>query len=435
MFKKLLKTKSIISYALVAPLLIFGLAAVLPGCKERNVQSAELEFWGVYDDSDIYKELIEDFNRKYPRVKINYYKKNYATYEDDLLNAIATGRGPDIMFLHHTWVPKYEDKIYAAPSDLVLLKYVQDNFVDVVFDDFVVDGRVVALPLSVDSLALYYNKDIFNTVGIPQPAETWEGFLEDVEKITIKDKRDNVIRAGVSMGAARNVNRSTDILSLLMIQSGAQMVNKEKTRVTFGQSIRIDNKTFNPGESALRFYTDFTNPLKEAYSWNNRMHYSIDAFYEGKAVMMFNYSYHLPTIRAKAPYLNFGVSAMPQIKGADKDVNYANYWGLTVSRNSSDAEMAWTFIAWLTEKENAQKYLELTKKPVARRDLVLWQKDDPDLGVFAEQSLTARSWYQADNLVVETIFADMIESVVTGRAIVADAILKAVNQIDVLMEK
>ena len=111
MFKKLLKTKSIISYALVAPLLIFGLAAVLPGCKERNVQSAELEFWGVYDDSDIYKELIEDFNRKYPRVKINYYKKNYATYENDLLNAIATGRGPDIMFLHHTWVPKYEDKI------------------------------------------------------------------------------------------------------------------------------------------------------------------------------------------------------------------------------------------------------------------------------------------------------------------------------------
>ncbi len=432
--KKLPKIRATTFYVFIAPLLIFGLAAAFPGCKSREVdRSAELEFWGVFDDSDVYEELLGDFNKAYPKIKVNYYKKQHSTYEKNLLEAMAAGRGPDIMMLHHTWVPRYEDKIWSAPQDLISIRNVQDNFVDVVFDDFVVDGSIVALPLSVDSLALYYNKDIFNTAGISQPPETWEDFLDVVDKITFRSHKSDIIRAGAAIGTARNINRSTDILSLLILQSGAQMVNEEKTAVTFNQNIAVDGEDFNPGETALRFYTDFANPQKSAYTWNDRMYYSIDAFYAGETAIMFNYSYHLPTIRALAPYLNFGVSPMPQIKDSARDVNYANYWGLAVSRNSSEAETAWRFIVWLANKENAEKYLELTKKPTARRDLVSWQKNDPDLGVFAEQSLTARSWYQADNLAIETIMADMIESTVSGGATIKEAISRAVNQINILM--
>ena len=421
-------------YIFIAPLLIFGLAAAFPGCKSKKVnRSVELEFWGVFDGSDVYKELISDFNEEFSNIKINYYKKQNSSYEKDLLEAMAAGRGPDIMMLHHTWTPRYEDKIWGAPAELISIRTLQDNFVDVVFDDFVVDGYIVALPLSVDSLVLYYNKDILNTVGIPRPPETWEDFLVAVEKTTIKSDEGDIVRAGTALGTARNINRSTDILSLLMLQSGAKMINEEKTKITFNQNVVVDEESFNPGESALQFYTDFANPLKSVYSWNDRMHYSIDAFYAGEVAMMFNYSYHLPTIRALTPYLNFGVSAMPQIKDSEKDINYANYWGLTVSRNSSEAEAAWRFITWLTDKENAQKYLDLTKKPTARRDLVFWQKDDTDLGVFAEQSLTARSWYQVDNLTIETILADMVESVVSGRTTVKESVNRAVNQINILM--
>jgi len=126
---------------------------------------------------------------------------------------------------------------------------------------------------------------------------------------------------------------------------------------------------------------------------------------------------------------------MPQIEESTKDVNYANYWGLTVSRNCQNIQEAWQFIVWLTEKENAQKYLELTKKPTARRDLILWQKDDPDLGVFAEQSLTAYSWYQVDNSSIEIILADMVESVILGQATIREAVDKAANDVTFLMQK
>lgn len=428
------KIKTITLYTLIVPIIFLSLTAALPGCKEPLAEEVELEFWGVFDDSDVYRPLIEDFNAAFPKIKINYYKKTYQTYEQDLLEAMAGGRGPDIFMLHHTWLPNYDDKIWAAPSELITLKELADNFVDVVYTDFVSDGYITALPLSIDTLALYYNKDIFNTAGLPQPPTTWEEFLTDAEKLTIKDERDNIIRAGAALGTARNVNRSTDILSLLMLQSGAQMVNEQKTGAAFDQTVNLNGESFYPSQRALEFYTDFANPLKSAYTWNTRMNYSMDSFSEGKAVMMLNYSYQIPVIRAKSPYLNFGIAPMPQIKTSTNNVNYANYWGLTVSHNCQNANEAWQFIIWLTDKENAQKYLELAEKPTARRDLILGQRDDPDLAVFAEQTLTAYSWYQVDNLTIEQYFADMVESVVLGAATIQEAINKAASDITLLMK-
>ena len=125
---------------------------------------------------------------------------------------------------------------------------------------------------------------------------------------------------------------------------------------------------------------------------------------------------------------------MPQIESSGKDIDYANYWGMTVSRNSKSSEQAWEFINWITQKESSQKYLEKTKKPTARRDLVNWQKNDKDVGIFAEQSLSAQSWYQVDSLSIENIFADMIESIVLGEETINKAIDKSINQINLLMK-
>jgi ABC-type glycerol-3-phosphate transport system substrate-binding protein len=83
--------------------------------------------------------------------------------------------------------------------------------------------------------------------------------------------------------------------------------------------------------------------------------------------------------------------------------------------------------------ESANKYLELAKKPAARRDLIDSQKSDQDLGVFAQQALTARSWYQVDNSSIEIVLADMIESVVLGESTIKQAIAKAANDINLLM--
>ncbi len=424
--------RKIIILAVAIAIILIVAGIIYWGRKPTLQDEVTIEVWGVFDDSDIYNKLEKKLQESHSHINIDYYKKSFATYEDDILNAMATNRGPDVFMISNNWVPRYLDRIQEAPSEIINLKRMQDEFVDVVYFDFVFNGKIVALPLGVDTLALYYNKDIFNTAGIAQPPVTWEEFIDMVEKTTILDEQGNIIRAGAALGTARNINRSTDILSLLMFHSGSSIFDPAKGMAVFDRSISLGGEMFYPGERALRFYTDFANPLKSVYTWNRNMDYSIDAFYKGDAAMMINYSYHLPTIRAKSPYLNFDIAPLPQAEGAESKINYANYWGMAVSANSRKREASWKFINWLASAEGAESYLALAKRPTARRDLIAIQEDDPDIGVFAKQALTARSWYQVDNLSIERILADMIESVIIGKATIKEAVGRAADKITAL---
>ena len=94
---------------------------------------------------------------------------------------------------------------------------------------------------------------------------------------------------------------------------------------SFNKSISAEDGIYYPGQDAIRFYTDFSNPSKRVYTWNRQLHYSVDACVEGKNAIIFDYAYNVPLIRERAPYLSFDIASMPQIKGREFDVNYANY--------------------------------------------------------------------------------------------------------------
>ena len=273
------------------------------------------------------------------------------------------------------------------------------------------------------------------------------------------------------------INRATDILTLLMMQSGAEMFDSESQRAEFAELPEgASGREMSPGESALTYYTKFSNPLKAEYSWNSLQHNSIDSFIEGKTAMMINYSWLVPRIQSRAPKLNFGVAKVPQNRdseGRGLDVNFANYWGFTVSKNKTISEddvrradesrsnyatneqrtaEAWKFVRFLTMPESysadllpptqeyadfdpAAEYIEKQKKPAARRDLIEEQKKDVYLGPFAEGNLIAKSWPQPDNLAVEKIFDEMIDDVVLRNQSTRDAIQKAQNAVNLLVRK
>lgn len=413
---------------IIIVLIIFGLMGT------ERPRPAHLEIWGVYEKGEILQELIDNYQKQNKHITIYYEKKPFLDYEKELINAFAIDEGPDILAIHNSWLPKYKDKVKEVPAELLSFNIFKKTFVDVVEKDLTIDNKIYALPLYVDTLALFYNKDLLNSAGISSPPETWEDLINDLGKLVKRNQWGGIDRIGVALGTAENINRSTDILGLLMLQNGTKMVSGDKQSATFNQSIFLEEELYYPGQDALRFYTDFSNPSKKAYTWNRQMPYSIDAFVEGKAAMMFNYSYHIPTIKERAPYLNFAIAPMCQIKGREFDINYANYWAFAVSKKSEVSYEAWKFILYLTQRENAEKYLEEAKRPTAQRDLVDWQKQDLELGVFAKQSLTAQSWYQIDSNAIETILAEAIESVVLGTATVQKAIETSTDQVTLLMK-
>jgi multiple sugar transport system substrate-binding protein len=398
------------------------------------VGSDTLEFWGVFDDASDFRLVIQDFESQ-TGTKVRYTRFPFEEYERSLLDALAAGTGPDIFMIHNTWMPKHADKVKPMPEEafnsipLMTIAEFREQFVDVAYDDLVFDDNIFALPLYMDTLALYYNKDLFNTAGIAKPPKNWDEFNESVEKLTRLDSRGNIIQAGSAIGTSQNINRSTDILSAL-IQSGVQMTDRDNSTATF--SLSVNNTPV--GDVALQYYTDFANPQKQLYTWNDNYNYSIDGFVQGNTAMMFNYSHQIDILRGKAPRLNFTVAPMPQISETDTKT-YANYWAVAVANSSDNYDNAWLFNSFLTSKDGMTVYLNETARPSARRDIINLQRSDVDLGVFAVQALSAKSWFQADNTAIETIFSDMIDDVNFNRASVTNALRAAENKVNILMRQ
>ncbi|HOZ16537.1 MAG TPA: extracellular solute-binding protein [Candidatus Portnoybacteria bacterium] len=427
-------------------LLVVGVVAVivfvvvmLGTIGKKTCVPANLEMWGLYDEPEVFAGFIKDFtDASKCSIKIVYKKMSADTYEQDLISAFASGKGPDIWLMHNTWLPKHKDKIKEFPQDILGfgIGNFQTIFVEVAENDLTEQGKIYALPLYIDTLALFYNKDYLNTAGIASPPDTWEQLLnEDLGKLIKKNQWGGIERAGISLGTAENINRATDILSLIMLQNGTEIIRADKKSINISGSITLDGKSYYPGKEALRFYTDFSNPAKISYTWNRQMPYSIDAFANGKSAIMLSYAYQISAIKSKSPYFRYNISPMLQLKNRSFDINYANYWAYTVSKQSKSPEMAWRFLLYLIEKENAKRYSQLAARPVAQRGLIEWQKkDNPNLAVFADQILTARSWYQIDSTKIEKYFSDAIESIVLGSATIDKAIGTLTNQINLLMK-
>lgn len=433
-----MKNKFKITALLLLAILIVSTGLGCKSCSKdeanENIPPVTLNFWGLWDDESVYGPIIDAYKTTHPNVNINYQKFTYDEYEDQLINALAAGRGPDIWMVHHTWLPKHSDKIACAPPELISGQEFQSTFVDVVGYDFMIEDYACGVALSVDTLALYYNKDLFNTAHLTEAPADWNTFKENVEKLTKLDDWGNIVQSGAAIGTSDNVNRAVDILYLLMLQNGTQMIDPETNRAAFNQYQNIEGQgSYNPGLVALQFYTDFASPRKKVYSWNPTLPNSIESFTSEKTAMMFNYFYQQAELEAKAPRLNYAVAPMPQIKGAQKEINYPNYWGYVVSSASENKADAWSFLAFMANKDSSKLYLDQTKRPAARRDLIQEQLQDPNLKIFAAQAITARSWMQIDEVATEEIFNKTIDDVVLERKTAEEALKNAATQVDTIM--
>lgn len=415
----------------------------------------KLVYWSVWNSSYDLNALTTAYKAIHPNISIEYHKIPYQDYEKELLNALAEDRGPDIFSVHNTWVQEYKNKILPIPATTKLAsKFVQGTikkeevvqfvtkksltpadiekqFVEVVGKDVLLDQQVYGLPLNLDTMVLYYNKDILDNKGIPLPPATWQDFEEQVHKIKEVDADGKIVLAGAGIGMGKNVARSSDLLSVLMMQNLTKMV-ADNGEVMFDLiPAQLKNKVkVAPGESALEFYTKFADSLYDYYyTWNDKMPNSLDAFINGQSAFFFGYAYNLATIYDKAPKLNFAIAPLPQIAGNPK-VNFANYWIETVSKKTKYQDAAWNFVQFISNKDNVKQYLDAQKRPTALRALINDQLNDPIMGVFADQVLTVKSWYRGSQPnEAEKIFIDMIDSVALGKSTAHEAIDIAVKKI------
>ncbi|MEW6610528.1 MAG: extracellular solute-binding protein [Patescibacteria group bacterium] len=436
------------------------------GCKQGDLaavreikQPVRIQWWGVFDDSDMFTDLFNAYQSLHPNVSITYRKLRYEEYERALLEGWAEEQGPDIFFIHNTWTSKYEPKIAPLPATIkmpVLLnpekgieksaavyretktltpQDVKERFVSAVLNDAVRNNAIVGLPLSVDTLGLFYNHELFDQAKITTPPKTWTEVKDMVKKLTILDTAGTLLQSGINLGGSANNNRSVDILTLLMLQTGTQMMKEGRTG--FHEGVWLESgELFSPGADALRFYTDFAKPTKEVYTWNSTLEEAQTLFATGRLGMFLGYSYQLPYLRTQGPKIDIGIAPVPHLNsdGTDagrKEINFANYWLASVAKRSSHQAIAWDLVLFATSPEHATAYLDRARKPPALRSLIQRYAEDPDLKPFVNQLFTAQTWYRGRNpAAMETAMRTMIDAVVDSSKTVNDAINFCAQQIN-----
>ncbi len=416
-----------------------ALVAILKTKKTTTTnEKIKIVWWQPFDNEEAVKPLIDDYQKAHPNVEIDYVKKNYKSlddYQNKVVNAIANNEAPDIWSLKNDWLPMDYKKLAPLPEKVISKSSYENTFFPIIKSDMAIKSNgqesIYGIPFSLDTLVLIYNSDIFQKNNIDAPT-TWKNFITGVQKLTQRDG-DNIQRAGAALGTANNITHNFDILSLLMLQNKTNMVSENKDEVYFNRSEERDGKTYYPGTSALKFYTDFALPQKTAYTWNNAMPSDVEAFISGKTAMVFGYSQDIATIKKRAPQLRFNTATIPQVNEGD-NIAYASFWSEVVSSNSKNQATAWDFLKFCIQKDNINKYY--SKKNEAEEytsssimSIAKNQETRQYIGPIAKQSSYAQSWYEGDANQMQDIFTKMINSVLSGQPPQAsiDAAAKSAN--------
>ncbi|MDO8504792.1 MAG: extracellular solute-binding protein [Candidatus Liptonbacteria bacterium] len=409
-------------------LLVIGVFLAFTWGKKPPIGSADnLVVWGV-EESRVLGKAIEQYRKANQGAEVRYVQVPAESYEETLLSALAAGRGPDVLYISNHSLPKLRDVLAPLNPVTFSAEDFRQLFPTVATDDFVYQDKIYALPLYIDTLAMVYNRDMFDRASIASPPATWEEFQKLVPKLRILNEKNQIVRAAVPIGGTeKTVNYATDILSLLMLQNGAEMINKDFTSARFAGK---------EGVAALDFYLQFSNPNYSYYTWNEAQRSSLDSFAAGESAAVFAYKSDIPLIKAKNPFSAETLEVAPMLQVSEGSaVNYPDYWGLAVSAQSKHVASAWNFAMLLTTNENAAKdYVFESGHPPALRSLLAGASNSAEFGVFAKQALSARSWHTVDYGRIKEILNSAIVRAISGQVDTTQALREAAESVTLLMK-
>lgn len=410
-----------IGVAVLALLLIFLITKLL---STKKSTSAELTWWGLWEDENIIAPLITEYQTKNPKVKIKYVKQSPRDYRERLTSAFAKGRGPDIFRFHNTWVPMFRNDLATVPASIYNAADFSKIFYPIFSSDLTLGTGIVGIPLEYDALTLYINEDIFNKAGKTPPA-TWDDLRNLAKELTIKNDQNVITQSGVALGRVENVDHWPEILALMMLQNG----------------VDLSKPTGKQAEDALTFFTIFSSIDGV---WDATLPPSTAAFAGGKLAMYFGPSWRSFEISLANPNLKFKTVPLPQLPKdslTEPDVSYATYWAEGVWSRSSNKSAAWDFLEFLSSKDSLTKLYQNASKvrdfgePYPRTEMGNLLISHPILGSIIKQAPGAASWYLASrtfdgptgiNSLLARYFEDAVAAVGSGKP--ANKALESVAQ-------
>ena len=437
---------------------ILMLATLTSGCSLRSAAptvSKTITIWG-FDDPDVWKPVIKDASKALSGYDVKYVQKSLdANYENDSLNSIMSGSGPDVWAMPSDWVYRHRDKLASMPDAQVKTTNIDTVFAPIVKSTGLIDNKLYALSPTVDTLMVYYNPKLFDQAleeynsnrsltsdqrkviskylsGNALP--TWTDLTEASKYLTKKNGA-TIDRSGIALGTSNNVSSAPDILSALMLQNETKMTSDNIDTATFNLPTQ---KNSAPGKASLDFYRSFSDPSSPNYSWNSSMPNDVEAFATGKAAMMIGYESLVNTFSQKYPQFSYKKLALPQLTNNSADIkDYASYTTFTVPALSHFPTQAWQLIGTLCGDSASGYATSLRISPSTKKNNFeknIADRDTSNPGLIQVQ--TAVSWNKGRYPVnINQIFSETIQAVANGQGNSQSALDLASTKVTELLRK
>jgi ABC-type glycerol-3-phosphate transport system substrate-binding protein len=409
-----------------AVLIFSGVLKIGSKTKDSGELKGRIVVWGTLQALDFYK-VFEAASGENRDLTISYSKKSASTYQDSLIEAFANDTGPDLFLITPDMILKNKNFFYKIPYTSYPEKIYRDSFIEGAEIFLDTDG-IIAFPIIVDPMVMYFNKNMLTNEGYATPPNYWDELFNLNKSLTKRENSGTILSSMIALGRYDNINNSKEILSTLLLQSGNSIIKKEENKYISLLGADTPGSSKSVFETILTFVTEFSNPSTLAYSWNKTMPSSLDSFTNGKLAFYLGKGSELFKIQGANPNLSFDVTNILQTRGTNKRT-YGDIYGIAINKKSKNTGLSFSVASLLTTGENAKNFSAALSLPPVLKSLLSENPIDPYLYSFYKSAIFAKSWVDPNPVTTNLIFRELFDNILSNKLEIEEAISKAQGQL------
>lgn len=404
-----------IGLAMLALFLLANYESTATDQDGNQVAIGTVTIWGTLDQEAMANMLFDlaEENDAYAGVSYRYFHPN--DFDGALLNALADNRGPDLIVVSHEKLVDMRRRIQPVSYESFPIRDIRNLYIDGA-QIFALSDGLYGFPIAVDPLMMYWNKDILATEGYLEAPRTWEQLVNDSFPNLIQRDFDRTIRRSVvAMGEYGNVRNAFGVISALMIQGGSKRVIEDSNGRYLIQLQTSEGGATDPLRSAADFYTRFSQPSNQLYSWNRAFREDRIQFVAEDLALYFGYGSEGPELERINPNLNFDIAEVPQ--GANSTIRrtYGRFYGISMLRSSDNQAGAGAVMYNLGGQSlSTQIALSNDMVPVYRSAVSAGSNDTYGRITYQSASI-ALGWLSPNQQESDQIFETMVQDINENR--------------------
>lgn len=300
-------------------------------------------FWGSPEEAATHEAVAEVFMEEHPNIRIETLNEPWSDYFTKIQTLWASGDSeaiPDVLFLSP--VPRY-----AADGVLENLDpwieangYNTDDYWPALLESAMLDGSIYGFPRDIGLEVLYYNRDIFDEVGLEYPTDdwTWDDLTAAAEALAIVESSGRVARYALGMEGGK--------YQLWVGQNGGSILDdmRNPSKCTLTEPEAIEGVKF------FAEMMDANYAMRDA----NLSQAGGDAgvFQSGQAAMIIQNGSRVGIFNGAD--MNYDVSTIPIPQGGQRSAG-AGGAAWVMSALSDNKDEAWEFLSWLQSTDGGQR--------------------------------------------------------------------------------